>query len=348
MKNFELQNPIKFTEDFLKEAKKAKKRIWIQTMFFQAGEKTKFFEEALINASRKGLDVQVVIDWSTKRSIGTKIHFYPLLPIRKQKRKELKLFSKESKQIFERLEKSGAKVLFANKPGLNGSIIPFLRRNHSKIFIIDNAIWIGGINLNDKAFDNIDFMIKFKNSKLLNAIEEKFPQVYSKSAQNYLIDLDNDYRLLFDNGKYNKSIIYNYALEMLDRAKKEIVFISQYVPDGPLLKKLVLKANERINVVIITSHKEHKVFTKFPYKPLYKRLKSKIRYNPYIRVIHCSKKVHAKLLMVDKKEVIFGSHNFFKPTVIAGTQEISIHSKDKKLVKTLNKFAETLYKKLII
>jgi phosphatidylserine/phosphatidylglycerophosphate/cardiolipin synthase-like enzyme len=286
----------------------------------------------------------VVIDWSTKRSVGTKIHFYPLLPIRKQKRQKLKLFSKESKAMFKRLEESKAKVLFANQPGVNGSIIPFLRRNHSKIFIVDDVVWTGGINLNENAFDNIDFMIKFKNSKILKAIEKQFPQVYVKPAQNYLIDLDNNYRLLFDNGKYNKSIIYNYAQEMIKRAKEEIVFISQYVPDGPLLEKMIEKANERVNIIIITSHKEHKVFTKFPYKPLYKRLKNKIKYNPYVQIVHCSRKVHAKLLMVDKKEVIFGSHNFFRPIVLAGTQEISIHSKDKELVKTLDKFSKNLYK----
>ncbi len=344
MKSFELQNPIEFIKDFQKEAKKAKKRIWIQTMFFEVCKRTKVFEEALINGAKRKLDVQVVIDWSNKRSVGTKIHFYPLLPIRKQKREKLKLFSKESKAMFKRLEESGAKVLFANQPGVNGSIIPFLKRNHSKIFIIDDAVWIGGINLNDKAFDNIDFMIKFKNKKILSAIEKQFPQVYIKKAQNYLVDLDDNYRLLYDNGRYNKSIIYNYAIEMIKRAKEEIIFVSQYVPDGPLLEALTKKANERVNVIIITSHKEHKVFTKFPYKPLYKRLKKKIKYNPYVKIVHCSKKVHAKLLMVDKREVIFGSHNFFRPIVLAGTQEISIHSKDNKLIKTLDKFSRSLYK----
>ncbi len=344
MKSFELQSPTEFIKDFEKEAKRAKKRIWIQTMFFETCKRTKVFEEVLIKGAKKGLDIQVVIDWSTKRSIGTKIHFYPLFPIRRQKRQKLKLFSKESKAMFKRLEQSGAKVLFANQPGVNGSIIPFLRRNHSKIFVIDDLVWTGGINLNDKAFDNIDFMIKFKNSKILKAIEKQFPQVYIKKAQNYLIDLDDNYRLLYDNGKYNKSIIYSYAQEMVKRAKKEIVFVSQYVPDGSLLDKIIEKANERVNVTIITSHKEHKVFTKFPYKPLYRRLKARIKYNPYVKIVHCSKKVHAKLLMVDKKEVIFGSHNFFKPIVLVGTQEISIHSKDKMLIKTLNNFIKRIPK----
>jgi phosphatidylserine/phosphatidylglycerophosphate/cardiolipin synthase-like enzyme len=344
MKKFELQSPTEFIKDFQNEAKKAKRRIWIQTMYFETGKRTKAFEDALINAAKRKLDIQLVIDWSTRRHAVDKIHLYPIFPLSKHKREKLKQFSKEAKKMFKRLRDAGVKTLLANQPGVNGNLIPILRRNHSKIFIVDDIVWTGGINLNDPAFDNIDFMIKFKNPKIVNAIEKQFPQLSKNPVKDYLVDLDDDYRLLVDNGRYNRSIIYSHALKMIERAKEEIIFISQYVPDGALLKKLVKKANERVKVIIITSHKEHKVFTKFPYTPFYSRLKSRIKHNPYIKIVHCSKKVHAKLLEVDKKEVIFGSHNFVKTTIWFGTQEISIHSTDKKLIKTLDKFAVNLYK----
>ncbi len=344
MRKFELQDPNKFIKDFIKEVAKAKKRVWIQTMYFEVGNKTKIFEEALIKAVKKGIDVRVVIDWSTRRHIKEKIHLMPILPIRSKNREELKVLTRRSEKILEKLEEAGIKVILANQPGVNGHIVPFLKRSHAKIFIVDNLFWTGGINLTDAAFDNIDFMIKFKHQKLIDSISKQFPQLSKKETKNYLFDVDDNYRLLIDNGRYNKSIIYNHAVKMVERAKKEIVFVSQYVPDGILLKKLVQKAKERVNVIIITSHREHKVFTKFPYTPLYKRLRSKIKYNPYIKLVHCSKKVHAKLLEVDKKEVIFGSHNFVKTTVWVGTQEISIHSKDEKLIRILDEFAKNLYK----
>lgn len=344
MRKFDLQDPNDFIKDFQKEAKKAKKRIWIQTMYFEFGNKTKIFEETLIKAAKKGIDVKVVIDWSTKRHVKEKIHLMPILPIRSKNREELKILSQKSEKMLEKLEKAGAKVVLANQPGVNGHIVPFLKRSHAKIFIVDDLFWTGGINLTDAAFDNIDFMIKLKHPKLIDSVSRQFPQLSKKETKNYLFDIDDNYRLLIDNGRYNKSIIYNHAVKMIERAKEEIIFISQYVPDGILLKKLVQKANERINVIIITSHREHKVFTKFPYTPLYKRLRSKIKYNPYIKLVHCQRKVHAKLLEVDKKEVIFGSHNFVKTTVWVGTQEISIYSKDKKLINELYKFAANLYK----
>lgn len=344
MKKFQLQSPAEFIKDFQKEAKKAKKRIWIQTMYFESGERTKTFEKALLNAVKRNLDVQVVIDWSTKRHTVDTVHLYPLFPFKKEKRQEIKHFSKQSRSMLEKLKEAGVKVLLANQPGVNGNLIPVLRRNHSKIFIIDDVLWTGGINLNEPAFDNIDFMIRFQNKKILKAVEKQFPQLSKKDITDYLVDLDHNYKLLVDNGRYNKSLIYANAVKMIEKAKKEIIFVSQYVPDGQLLKRLVEKAEEKVKVIIITSHKEHKVFTKFPYKPLYKRLMSKIKHNPYIELVHCSKKVHAKLLQVDKKEVIFGSHNFVKTTVWFGTQEISIHSKDKNLIKTLDKFAMSLYK----
>jgi phosphatidylserine/phosphatidylglycerophosphate/cardiolipin synthase-like enzyme len=345
MKNFKLQNPTEFINDFQKEASKAKKRVWIQTMFFETGKKTKLFENALLDCLKRKLDVQIVIDWSTRtHTPDDRLHFYPILPLKKQKRKEIRQFSKANQRMFNRLKNNGAKILIANHPWRNGSLIPILKRNHSKLFITDDIVWTGGINLSDRAFDNIDFMIKFKNEKIINAMEKQFPHIQRRSTKNYFIDLDDSYRLLVDNGRYNKSIIYNHALEMVDRAKEEIILISQYAPGGALLKKLIEKANKRINVIIITSYKEHPSFTKYPYKPFYKILRSKIKHNPYIKLIHCSKKVHAKLLEVDKKEVIFGSHNFFHVTVFVGTQEISIYSKDKKLIKTLDKFAMDLYK----
>jgi phosphatidylserine/phosphatidylglycerophosphate/cardiolipin synthase-like enzyme len=344
VKNFELQNPTEFIKDFQKEARKAKKRIWIQTMYFETGKKTKAFEDALLSCLKRKLDVRVVIDWSIRtHTPDDRLHFYPILPIKKNKRRAIKQFSKDNKRMFKRLEDAGAKILIANQPGLSGNLIPIFRRSHSKMFIVDDIVWTGGINLSDHAFENIDFMIKFNNKKIISAIEKQFPHLHRKPVKDYLVDLDDDYRLLVDNGRYNRSTIYNHALGMIDRATKEIIFVSQYIPDGALLKKLIKKANERVSVIIITSYKEHQNFTRLPYGPFYRRLKSKIKNNPYIKLIHCSKKVHAKLLEVDKKEVIFGSHNFFHATVLVGTQEISIHSKDKKLIKILDKFAVNLY-----
>lgn len=345
MKKFKLQEPTEFIKDFQKEAKIAKKRIWIQTMFFETGKRTKVFENILLSSLKRKLDVRVVIDWSVRtHTPDDRLHFYPILPIRRSKRKAIKQFSKENKRMLERLKANGAKILIANQPGINGNFIPILRRSHSKLFIIDDTVWTGGINLSDRSFDNIDFMVKFQDKKVINAIEKHFPHLHKKPVRDYFVDIDENYRLLVDNGRLNKSIIYNHALEMIDRAKKEVVFVSQYIPDGTLLKKLIKKANQRVNVIIITSHENHQTFTRLPFKPIYRRLRSKIKYNPYIKLVHCSKKVHAKLLEVDKTEVIFGSHNFFHIDVLVGTQEISIYSKDKKLVKTLDNFATTLYK----
>lgn len=345
MKNFELQTTAQFVKDFLKEAKKAKKRIWIQTMFFEACKQTKPFEDVLIKASKKKLDVQLVIDWSGRRYAREKVNLYPFFPIKKRKRDKMRLISKQNKEMLKRFVDCGVKLLFANSPSIKNNLIPILRRSHSKIFVVDDMVWTGGINLSNVAFSDIDFMIKFKNRNILKAIEKQFPHVTKKPVRDYLIDLNTKYKLLVDNGRYNESIIYNQALKMIDQATKEIIFVSQYLPDGLLLRKLIKKAKDNVNIIIMSSYKEHKVFTKFPYTTLFKNFTTRTKKINNIKLVHCSKRVHAKLLQIDKKEAIFGSHNFTTTTVLVGTQEISIHSKDRKLVKALDKFATKLYKK---
>jgi len=54
-----------------------------------------------------------------------------------------------------------------------------------------------------------------------------------------------------------------------------------------------------------------------------------------IKLIHGSRKVHAKYLGVDLREGMFGSHNLFWPLALIGTKEIMIYCTNKALIRQI-------------
>jgi hypothetical protein len=115
--------------------------------------------------------------------------------------------------------------------------------------------------------------------------------------------------------------------------------MSQLPPEGKLLNKLIEKSKEGIQIEVITSKKDSPQFTTYPYKISLLYFKWATRNNKNIRLIHLPQQVHAKLMIIDKKIALFGSHNLVSSGVILGTEEIAIETTDEMLIKHLITFS---------
>ena len=109
--------------------------------------------------------------------------------------------------------------------------------------------------------------------------------------------------------------------------------MNQFPPDGKLLSVYnnFYKNGGRVEGII-----PGKNDFGFPLSTisLFNQLYLKLRRTSF--EIHNSKKmVHAKLIIIDRKMAIFGSHNFTSKGVWMGTNEITGFTTDKKLVKEL-------------
>jgi phosphatidylserine/phosphatidylglycerophosphate/cardiolipin synthase-like enzyme len=310
-------------------------------MIWEVGKSWTLLSDILIEAAQRGCDVQVHVDWVASRYVHGDLDLLPVLD--RDKRAYREFVQGQNDKMHQRLVEGGVKVTITNEPFLLARILPVIKRNHIKLFLVDEIGWMGGLNLYDKALNNYDLMVKFDNPVIVGALASQYLQVNELSPKDdYIVDIGDSYRLVVDSGRHGVSQIYAEARTMIENATKSIFFLSQMVPEGEILDWLIRRAKEGISVLIMTSHSSEKTFTHYPHKPSYDRFRARIDSVPFITFLHLGKKVHAKLLIVDRREVLFGSHNMVDAGVLMGTQEIAMRTSDVRLVPQFVEYAGEL------
>jgi phosphatidylserine/phosphatidylglycerophosphate/cardiolipin synthase-like enzyme len=333
----QLQKPYEFLDDFKRTAEHATQGVYVQSMNFEPGRVTNIISNILTIAANKGLETYLTFDWVHQKYIYSDL---PLLPFLTPTQKELKrTLDAARNDYFTKLKNAGVKIIVTNA-NLGGLLFPAFKRNHIKMYIVDSDVaWIGGLNLFDAAFENADFMIKFTDKNIIQAIKKQYFMSNNKRAKNnYAISCNGETTFLVDVGKINNSIILKTAIDIAKTATKSIYFISQFLPDGKLLDVLINKAQKGIEVKIITSKKEDIKFQTLPYKPFYHYFLHKIEKYKNIHLIHTPTTVHAKLIIADESQALFGSHNLVMSGVLLGTEEIAVRTHQHSLVEELTLF----------
>lgn len=334
-----VQDPEQFLADFIACAKKAKKRIYLQSMLFEIGEFLTRLEPVLTQKAREGVDVQITTDWVSKRYAKDDANLFPSLD--PEIRKQTTQIHEQTNELIQRWQEAGVQFTFTNRPGLASKILAIYRRNHIKLYIVDDFIWIGGVNMFDEALEFIDIMVKFSDPNLVAAgVQQFFSVNENRPLANASVRIPPYHELLIDAGLINDSLIYDKAVQAIARADHSLIFVSQFVPDGKLLQAIIKAARRGVKVVIITSNKDHKMMSTFPYNLPYKLLLAKIRQQNNISLFHQRTKVHAKIILVDDQIALFGSHNFVQVGVLLGTEEVAIRTKDPVLVAAIKHFVD--------
>jgi cardiolipin synthase A/B len=337
-----LQSPFEFLEDFKERIKHAQERVWLQAMVIESGEVLDSVAPLLIDAAKRGVDVRLYYDWVTQRYLHGHIRLTPTL--------NSTLVQQEQKQhmrnakLWDKLRKRGVKVVEVNRPIFGRHAFPVMGRNHIKIYVVDNATWMGGINFFDSSFNNLDFMVRFTDQAVVGALCAQFMMVNAERPKKDYVKRTGEWGVLVvDAGKQGKSLIYDQAYDMVEKANDEVIFVSQLVPENSILELLLEKAKKGVRVIIYTSHPEDSTFTKYPLRYFYTTFRKELKKaSGSITFIHLNKKIHAKLIVVDGKEAMFGSHNFVESGVQMGTQEISLRTQNPELLRQLLEFVISL------
>ena len=327
--DFKIQNTNEFTLDFKLSIKKAQTRILIKTMNFEPGKAINSIIEDLITSSEKGVDVKISLD-----AIYDK--FYRgdliLLPSLKGASQEGKIFRH---QVTERLRKGGIKVSIHKA----FSFFPLLRRNHIKLYVVDNAVWVGGINFTDQGFRNKDLMIKFTNPAITHRLISLFHKINTNQIFQNKRFLSN-IKILIDEGRIGKSVIYDTAVDLIKKSQDRIVLSSPFLPSGKLLRTLMEAGKRGIKIRIMTSTNStnivsfvNNINSLLSFGQIKKNNNTEINYY---------RAIHTKALVVDGKQALFGSHNFSFVGVLLGTTELGIYSDNKLLAQELEKYMTAL------
>lgn len=336
-----LQTPSEFLDDFITMIGTARESVYIQSMNFEAGNALQRLADALIEASLRGITVKIHRDWVADVYVHGDI---PILPIKDPKKKAYAdRIHRQNRELSLKMEAAGIHITIMNTPSFPFSLFPIKGRNHMKMYIVDKEVaWIGGVNLLDQGFLNADIMVKYTDRNIITPLYQQF-DLKNLEKKDFLHVCTDDTTMIIDGGKPGKSLIYINAIQLVKKAAKTITFMSQFLPDTFLFHEMLKKAKNGCSVTIITSPTTASAFSTYPQKFLYLYFLFKLKFNPNVRLIHLKQKVHAKLLLVDEHEAMFGSHNLTLVGVVLGTAEIMIKTKQVGLIDQFRKF---LYKTL--
>lgn len=333
-----VQLPADFLADFLDQANAARQRVWLQSMNFEAGQMLDTLQPVLIKKANQKIDVRLEIDWVAQRFVHGHL---PLIPVlNAEKRRYAQNLHQRNQLARDQLTASGVKLIEVNHASLISQIFPTFRRNHVKLFIIDQKYgWVGGVNLLDRAFECQDFMVRYDTPAEVEILASQFERINGQRwATNQEIMLNSTDLFLIDAGKIGNSIIYDRALDLIDSAQVKIDFISQFVPEGKIRQALLQASARGVVVNIITTHESAKTRWSPAHRAAYQVFQQDLKKYRLITFRHSAQRVHAKLLLVDDTQALFGSHNLVDTGVLMGTEEIAVHTTNLDLIKQLLQF----------
>lgn len=327
-----LLNANEFYEDFLSHIKSAQQKILIQTMIMQPGPLMDQVIDAICERARVGVSVRILIDNVTYQYDDGFLPLVPIISFRYLKSGR-RLRNKVTLMI-ERLQHSGAVVQLLNQNKFAEWLWPVWGRNHRKIYIVDWKVWIGGVNLHEVGFSSLDVMVRLSEKYVVSA----WGKVFWETRLEGQTEVGNKSRILLDGGKSTKSCIYERVLFEVERSNGKVVFVSQFPPQGRLLKLFCKVSNQQDVEIYISAKEQYKsILDKF----LLKNFEGAVREFSNIKVRYAKKKVHAKMLILDDLLVV-GSHNLVETGILMHTAECALFSEDVALIREANTVVSTI------
>ena len=298
-------------------------QIHLCTMsYFPVGNNSQTLHEFLIEQSLKGTEVTLTQDASYGLHLAPATDFPPLIAkmiLGSQATNDL--IARRNLQ-YKRLKEANVSLRFTGDTSVR-RIIPFAGADHRKILLVeqDPGILSSGIvfgyNINNQLEPGtLDSGTYFNDPYILEWLKSR---LYSEYKSDPTIRTFNNGFTLFtreitENGGYFADGEIN---QLIEKAQHEIILISQFLPDGNLLEKLILSAKKGVQVNIVSNSPE------FP-KQYFYMLKRKLgsRKLDSISKAYPNFKFHVPIdptKFIHMKGLIVDSNSKFNASAITGT-----------------------------
>jgi len=317
--------PLDYVSDATKSIQKAKSDISFLALVVANEQKTNILIDALIDASRRGVEVQVAADVFTYGDLGG------IMPTR-HRYKQSRITTKMGREFKE----NGVKF---NWLGRTSSLI-YSGRTHIKWCIVDDTIYsFGGVNMSNDHIDNRDYMLKIEDKVLADKLVNEHNRLVRADAGGYAYRSHSfksgENTIYIDGGLFGDSIIYRRACKLASEAKK-VTFVSQYCPTGKLSKLLKMTDSKLyFNPSINASKGDSRIAIKIAM--FFSRNKTLYKKPEYL---------HAKLMICEmpdgRRVALSGSHNLSNVGVLLGTREIALETEDPIIINQLEDFVKTI------
>lgn len=268
----------------------ATERFFVQVMTFEGDAAGQQLIDLIIRSEARE-KVLVVDHYSDVVINDTLLHIPPGLfsmPLWKEYR--------ATHDLLKTAQSNGIRVVKTNPIGALYHRYPL--RNHKKSIVIDDHLFLGGINFSDHNFSWHDMMVHFDSKTLADAAST---DILANASGNSTCGVhgDSETTLVFLN-RYSESE-YRLIVDWIRSATRSITVYSPYLSD-PFLSVLKSVSN-RIKVTFITPELNNKgMFSEY-----LKRLSHEGWFELMVVPVMMS---HLKAILIDDEALILGSSNF--------------------------------------
>lgn len=316
--------PSEYVKQASADIRKATRRVFLISMVIADHPETHELITELKAAARRGVNVSVSADVFTYGEVSGSF-----LPI--------KYFSPNAKlvsKMVKDLKAAGVKFHW-----LGHARVTFLNgRTHNKWCVVDDTSYaFGGINMYRENLHFVDYMFKLKDAAIADRLvkEQKRIIKIERASSNYPGSTRETHigNLMFDGGIIGQSVIYRRVLE-LSRQATDVLFVSQYCPTGKLARAL-----KKTKTTFYFNRPEQATFLNRMLNK-WSIFTTAIR-NSYTRQSY----LHAKFMIFTMpdgaKIAVTGSHNFAYTSVVLGTREVALETKDPAVISQLETFFDS-------
>ncbi len=302
----------------------AEKSIQLQVYIFDEDETGMLVADKLINASKRNVEVQVLLDGYASRSL--------------------------SSAFRERLRKEGIQLRFFN-PIFKSEKFYFGRRLHHKIVVCDSKFaLVGGINISNRYNDMPDVPawldwailvegdIAYELHKLCNLFYTKWNKKVVHLDRKDLLPKPDDalhcpMRIRRNDWVMNLNQISASYMEMLKDAQHEIIIMSSYfIPSNFIRSSMVAAIKRGVTIRLILASTSDIGIAKYAERYLYAwALRQGIKIHEYKNNV-----LHGKIAVCDDRIVTIGSYNINDISALASI-ELNIDVEEKKFALVVKK-----------
>jgi cardiolipin synthase len=267
----------------------ARSRVLVQAMTFE-GDAAGLSVAATIQSSTAA-DRRVLVDDYSRHVINDSFLALSRDPA-------LQAEARATWAMFDAIQASGAGLRITNPVARNPLLYPL--RNHKKLLVMDDAVWIGGINFSDHNFAWHDMMLRIESRQVADWLAAAFDRDWHGLPNGAVQDFTRDLQIASMDGGNNAEASIP-LLRLFSEAKCSIEVVSAY-PTFPFVDAMAVAAKRGVPVTIYTPRDNN--------KPIIRDYLIGIAQKSGVRIALLPDMTHVKAALIDGKVLVLGSSNF--------------------------------------
>jgi cardiolipin synthase len=282
-----------FVEALAADVRSAQTSVYVQVLTFEADDAGR----ELIDILRRSpaADKRLLVDAYVKVMISDRLVFGPRALFDRPLQEE----ARETRRLLRDLNDDGIRTRYSSPLGFLLRRLP--RRNHKKLFIVDDRIaYVGGINVSDHNYRWHDVMLRIEDRAVASFLRDDFLSSWNGQVQSGRFDV-GDYTLYLLDGRSNR-VLFEDLLALFKTAKKRIWMETPYLT-FPVYEHLRAATDRGVTVEILAPAENNK-----PLFDRYTRWEAR-RSGIELRCLP-GEMTHVKALLLDDHTLILGSSNF--------------------------------------